>query len=126
MIENALRGLHHALELQGSLGEAELRFQRLEGRDQRRHLLGRGDLRERDDEVRRQLAAQAGEEDVQRAQRPARKLSAERLDADADEWAQRAALQPLGALLRGLRGVPVLLSVGADAVSVLEVDPESL
>src|SRR2546423_47970 len=56
----------------------------------------------------------------------AKSHAGERLDADADEGAQRQSVAALGAFASGLRGVPVLFGVGADAVAVLEVDAEIL
>src|SRR5207253_4231182 len=124
--EDRLCGLDHALDLERALGKPELRLQRLEGGNQRRHLLRRGDLRQRDEEAGRELAAQIRQEDVERAQRSRRELAAQRLDPDPDEGTERAGLQPLGAFLSGLGGVAVLLGVAADSVAVLEIDAEVL
>ena len=86
--EDRLRRLDHQLELQRAGRQLAPVLERVARGGERRHLLGRRDLRQRDDEVRRQRAAgpleQPRQEQIERAEAAALQLFAERLDPDAD------------------------------------------
>ena len=129
--EDRLRRLDHQLET-GAIPAASprARLERVAGGRQRRDLLRRRDFRQRDDEVRRQHAAggveQRGEEQIERAQAPPLQLLAERLDADADAWRQRAARRGGRDVTRRVDGKPIFFVIGPIAEPVLEIDPEVL
>ncbi len=130
LVEDRVRRLDHQLHAQRSRGEVMRRLDAAEGLRQRAHLRSGGDLRQRDDEVRRQLSAgflqQPLDEEMGGPERPLAELVTEVLDPHADERRQRAVRVRRGDFDgRGL-GVAVLFGVRAVAVAVLEVQPEVL
>ena len=94
--EHRLRRFDHDLESQRPGRDLVRRLERVARVGERRHLIGRRDLRQRDDEVRRQRCRRsvrrASRETARSVRRPRRfGLVAEVLDADADGGRQRAA-----------------------------------
>ena len=128
--EDRLRGLDHQLELQRARRQRAPVLERVAGRGERGHLIRRHDLRQGDDEVRRQCAAgpveEGREKQIEGAQAATLQLLAERFDPDPDRWRQRAVLQGGGNFARRELRVLVLFAVGPVAEAVLEVDPEIL
>ena len=89
VVDDGLRGFDHHLKLERARGKRELRLHLVEEIGERGALFGDGDLRERDDEVRRQRTIrfrdERGDEDVERANAARAQFFGERLDADADK-----------------------------------------
>ena len=125
--DDRLRRLDHHLEFQRAGRLLPPVFERLAPLRKRAHLLRRGDLRQRDDEVRRQRAArpleQPREEQIHRPQGAALQLLAERLDANADRRGQRAIAHRRRHFVRGDLRVPIFFVIRAVPEAVLEIDP---
>ena len=122
-------GLDLHLEPQRAVGQAEPDLEPLEHLGEDRDVLGRGDLRERDDEPLGQPARgldQGRQERVEGSDAPSLHAVGERLHAEAE--GHRCGSGPAGRVegSSGLLRVAVLLVVGPDAVPVLEVHAEVL
>ena len=104
-------------------------LQRLQHTGERGDMVGRHDLRERDDEARRQLARpieEDAEEAIQRPDAAAGQPVGERLDPQPDERGERPLPGSAGDRTGRRLGVAVLVGVIEAEVPVLEVDAQIL